>query len=1032
MNWGIIAGVLLGWWLGVVSSAAAIPEAATLVRLAERPALSPDGKTIIFEWLDELWKASVEGGEAVRLSEHGAQDSRPQFTPDGHRVVFSSKRSGTFQVYSMAASGGEAVQHSFHSEGGLLECLSDDGKRAIISGKREQDGPNASRLLEVDLTCVRRERCLFDAYATAAACSPEGGRVLFSRGGERPYRKGEAGTRAAQLWLYRESGKSFERLLPAAIDVRSPLWQHDGKGFYYVSRINGVANLCSYSETTRSSKQLTFATGDGVSQPAVSADGATFIMLVGWQLCRLRPATDAEPVPLELWTRAQVPDVSRFEERVETVTDADFVPGMEQVVFAACGELWSMDHGSNPPLRLTETACAESELRFSRDGKWLYFLRDDGLAANYFRAAFGHGRIGDIQQITYGQRSKCRLKVSPDATKIAWVEGCGDVYSAAADGSNPRRVFECWDKPTLEWSPCGHWLALGAIDKNSNRDIWLVAVDGSRPPLDLTRNPGFDGSPRWSPDGRYLVFTARRGVSNKAGLWCIDFGKGGLAPDCADALIERCGELAIHLSINGLAPTRVIWAADSKSLLLQSEQPGDRHLYSLSISGKTMSTVAKCRGVPIRTTVDGSLLWLVDGCPAILRDGVVIRYAIAMTVEQRREDMLRLGFRRIWRTLDERFYDSEMKGTDWPALREKYAEVAVRARDSRQFERVVGMMLDELNASHLGFIGEAWPRPIGAVHAEEASGHPGLVFRDDPGDGPLVIARVLAGSPVGQLKEAPRPWEVVTRIGGQEVDSHTPLHGILAGAVDRPLPLVVRAVDGRQRVLELRCITYDRARALEHEAREAASRDITGTPPRPRLAYLPWSRMEAEDIQQLELAIYRASLDHDGLILDVRDNPGGNAADHVLAMFTQPKHVLTLQRGGSPGYPVQRRVHPVWDQPLVVLCNENTCSNAEIFCHAIQQSRRAPLVGAATAACVISAVEEVIPDLGCLQVPFRGWFDASSGDDLDGLSVIPEQAVALGPADEVAGHDPQLLRALEVLRERVAEAPRPVVPRRKR
>jgi len=152
----------------------------------------------------------------------------------------------------------------------------------------------------------------------------------------------------------------------------------------------------------------------------------------------------------------------------------------------------------------------------------------------------------------------------------------------------------------------------------------------------------------------------------------------------------------------------------------------------------------------------------------------------------------------------------------------------------------------------------------------------------------------------------------------------------------------------------------------------------------------------------------------------------------VLAMFTQPKHVLTLQRGGPPGYPVERRVHPVWDQPLVVLCNENTCSNAEIFCHAIQQSRRAPLVGAATAACVISAVEEVIPDLGCLQVPFRGWFDASSGDDLDGLSVIPEQAVALGPADEVAGHDPQLLRALEVLRERVVEAPRSVVPRRKR
>ena len=98
----------------------------------------------------------------------------------------------------------------------------------------------------------------------------------------------------------------------------------------------------------------------------------------------------------------------------------------------------------------------------------------------------------------------------------------------------------------------------------------------------------------------------------------------------------------------------------------------------------------------------------------------------------------------------------------------------------------------------------------------------------------------------------------------------------------------------------------------------------------------------------------------------------------------------------------------------------------------MQQSRRAPLVGNTTAACVISAVEETIPDLGCLQVPFRGWFDANSGDDLDGLGVVPEHGVALGPADEVAGRDPQLQRALEVLRERLAEAPEPLVPRRGR
>ena len=1021
----------LACFIALAGVGAAIPEGATLMRLIEWPTLSPDGKTLVFEWLDDLWSASVEGGEAIRLTAHPAQDTRPHFTPDGRRVVFSSNRSGSCQVFSMAASGGEPIQHSFHSEGGLLECLTPDGKHAIVTAKREEDGHHASRLLEVDITRERRERCLFDAYANCAACSPEGGRVLFCRGGDKPYRKGEAGARAGQLWLYQESGKSFERLLPAATDVRSPLWHHDGRGFYYVSSINGVANLCSYREATKTSTQLTFAQGEGVSQPGVSADETTFILLAGWQVCRLRPATDAAPVPLELWTRAQVPEVSRLIEQVDGVTDADFSPGLKQVVFAARGALWWMDQGRDPAVRLTEISAADSEVQFSRDGAWLSFLRDDGLEANYFRAPFAGGRLGDARQLTYGKRSKCRLKSSPDGTKIAWVEGLGDVFTAAADGSDSKRVFQCWDKPTLEWSPCGRWLALGAIDKNGNRDIWLAAADGNRPALDLTRNPGFDGSPRWSPNGRFLVFTARRGASNKAGLWRIDFGKGGLAADLADEAILRCGELAVPLATRGIEPSRVIWAADSKSLLLQSDNPADRQLYSLSSSGKTLSVVAKHRGVPIRSTADGTLLWLVDGSPAMLRHGELTRFPIVLTVERQRGEVLRLGFRRIWRTLGERFYDPAMKGAEWPALREKYEALAAGARDSRQFERVVAMLSGELSASHLGFVGDVWPPPFQPTPAAEATAHPGLVFCDDPGEGPLVIARVLAGSPLGQLKEAPRPGEIVTRIAGQEVDAHTPLQGFFAGAIERPIPLVLRAADGHERVLELRCISYASARALGQGAHEAALRNQADTAPRPRIAYLPWSRMEPADIQHLELEIYRASLDHDGLILDLRDNGGGSAADQVLAMFCQPKHVFTLPRDGPAGYPAGRRSQPVWDQPLVVLCNENTCSNAEIFCHAMQQTRRATLVGSATAGCVISAVEETIPDLGCLQVPFRGWFDATTGEDLDGLGVVPTQAVGLGPADETAGIDPQFQRALAVIREGLAKVPGPVAPRRR-
>jgi tricorn protease len=108
-------------------------------------------------------------------------------------------------------------------------------------------------------------------------------------------------------------------------------------------------------------------------------------------------------------------------------------------------------------------------------------------------------------------------------------------------------------------------------------------------------------------------------------------------------------------------------------------------------------------------------------------------------------------------------------------------------------------------------------------------------------------------------------------------------------------------------------------------------------------------------------------------------------------------------------------VRVAWDKPLVVLCNENTYSNAEIFCHAIQQAKRAPLVGTETAGGVISAVSTRITGIGKLQVPFRGWFHAETGVNLDHRGAVPDHPVPVSPADEARGADLQLAKALEVM-----------------
>ena len=135
----------------------------------------------------------------------------------------------------------------------------------------------------------------------------------------------------------------------------------------------------------------------------------------------------------------------------------------------------------------------------------------------------------------------------------------------------------------------------------------------------------------------------------------------------------------------------------------------------------------------------------------------------------------------------------------------------------------------------------------------------------------------------------------------------------------------------------------------------------------------------------------------------------------MLGLFCQPAHSITVPRDGPEGYPIDRRPSPAWNGPLVVMCNENTYSNAEIFCHAVKQIKRAPLVGIATSGGVISAVKTTIPDVGELQVPFRGWYHIESRKNLDLNGAQPDHRVEQTPADEDAGRDPQLEKALELL-----------------
>ncbi|MGN0885876.1 MAG: S41 family peptidase, partial [Candidatus Spyradenecus sp.] len=197
------------------------------------------------------------------------------------------------------------------------------------------------------------------------------------------------------------------------------------------------------------------------------------------------------------------------------------------------------------------------------------------------------------------------------------------------------------------------------------------------------------------------------------------------------------------------------------------------------------------------------------------------------------------------------------------------------------------------------------------------------------------------------------------------------------------------------------------------------------------LGYINIAQMNADEYNRFEREIFAEGFDKAGMVIDVRDNTGGFTADKVLNILGVQRHSWSVPRHGNPAYLAGYWGRPVFDKPVVVLCNQNTVSNGEIFSHAIKQLGRGKLVGVQTNGGVIATNDGPLLDLGTLRRAHYGWYTLD-GTDMELHGALPDVIVENTPADTVAGRDPQLDAAIDVLQNDVRDFQRedkPFVPK---
>ncbi|MBY0308041.1 MAG: hypothetical protein K2Q09_04790, partial [Phycisphaerales bacterium] len=185
-------------------SAARIPEAHALgggavlanpatPGLIQYPALSPDGSTIVFNWLGDLWAVPSRGGVATRLTSSPADDRHANFSPDGSMIAFESDRDGGRSIYVMQV--GRAPGEAGGLVTGPVRRLTISDKPQELAGGGGAWLPDGSAVLltERNSGIFRGYRMykapasggpvapLTEAYGSAPRASGDGGRVVFTR-----------------------------------------------------------------------------------------------------------------------------------------------------------------------------------------------------------------------------------------------------------------------------------------------------------------------------------------------------------------------------------------------------------------------------------------------------------------------------------------------------------------------------------------------------------------------------------------------------------------------------------------------------------------------------------------------------------------------------------------------------------------------------------------------------------------------------------------------------------------------------------
>ncbi len=214
----------------------AITDQESMAVTHRQPAFSRDGRLLAFVRrgggpYGELAVVEVESGKIQALTNDGGLVLSPAWSPDDRFIYFASSRSGTVNIWKIAAAGGEPVPITAGQGADSELDLSADGQRLVFSVYREN-----VNLAEVDLRAPGRPAPKWLTQDSARsevgpAYSPDGRRIA--------YFSSRLATEFETIWVMEADGSNAVQLVEDGRINVYPRWTPDGQALVYTSRSRG-------------------------------------------------------------------------------------------------------------------------------------------------------------------------------------------------------------------------------------------------------------------------------------------------------------------------------------------------------------------------------------------------------------------------------------------------------------------------------------------------------------------------------------------------------------------------------------------------------------------------------------------------------------------------------------------------------------------------------------------------------------------------------------------------------------------------